>query len=244
MKTVPWIISCILFAVILYLQACPRKQPPTVSASEYEVMKKAVVDTAAYYEEIIKADDGAIGLATTRAEESDQRLRESEDKVNAKQDVIERLSEQIKEAKKEPPNASFIPVSPNYISGCDSLVFTTGMQRILINQQKKDYTNLVAAKDQEIATRDKKLQDQANFNASLKNQLDNCLAKFKAKDSAKVKNQWFGEIGLLGNPAQPIGGGEIGITLIDKRGVMYGAKAQLSAGQLWYGVKTGIKLFQ
>lgn len=244
MKTVPWIISCILFAVILYLQACPRKQPPTVSASEYEVMKKAVVDTAAYYEEIIKADDGAIGLATTRAEEADQRLRQSEDKVTTSQDIIERLNEQIKEAKKEPPNASFIPVSPNYINGCDSLVFVTGAQRIQINQQKKDYAYLVTAKDQEITTRDKKLKDQAEFNTALKVQLDNCLTKFKAKDSVKVKNQWFAEVGLMGNPATPIGGGEIGVTLINKRGVMYGAKAQLSAGRVWYGVKTGIKLFQ
>lgn len=244
MKTAPWILSCILFAVILYLQSCPRKQSATVPASQYEAMKKAVVDTAAYYEEIIKADDDAIGLATTMAEEAGQRLRQSEDKVTASQDVIERLNEQIKEAKKEPPNSSFVPVSPNYINGCDSLVFVTGLQRIQINQQKKNYADLVTAKDQEIATRDRKLKDQANFNATLKGQLDNCLTKFKAKDSTKVKNQWFTEVGLMGNPATPIGGGEIGITLINKRGVMYGVKGQIMAGQAWYGVKTGIKLFQ
>ena len=244
MKTAPWILSCILFAVILYLQACPRKQSATVPATEYEAMKKAVVDTAAYYEDIIKADDAAIDLATVKAEEQGQRARESEDKLFASQDVIDRLSQQIKEAKKDPPNASFKPVSPNYIIGCDSLVFATGLQRILINQQKKEYANLVTAKDQEIATRDKKLQDQARFNASLKGQLDNCLTKFKSKDSAKVKNQWYAEIGLMGNPSQPIGGGEIGITLINKRGVMYGVKAQLSSDRVWYGFKTGFKLFQ
>lgn len=244
MKTAPWILSCILFAVILYLQACPRKQSATVPQSQYDAMKKAVVDTAAYYEEILKADDDAIGLATTMAEEVDQRLRQSEDKVTASQDIIERLNEQIKEAKKEPPNASFTPVSPNYISGCDSLVFTTGLQRVQINQQRKYYANLVTAKDQEIASRDKKLKDQADFNASLKGQLDNCLAKFKAKDSVKVKNQWFAEVGLMGNPTTLIGGGEIGITLINKRGVMYGVKGQIMAGHAWYGVKTGIKLFQ
>lgn len=244
MKTAPWILSCILFAIIIYLQACPHRQSTTVPASEYEAMKKVVVDTAAYYEEIIKADDDAIGLATTMAEEADQRLRLSEDKVTTSQDIIDRLNEQIKEAKKEPPNVSFVPVSPNYINGCDSLVFVTGIQRIQINQQKKDYANLITAKDQEIATRDKKLKNQADFNASLKGQLDNCLAKFKAKDSVKVKNQWFAEVGLMGNPTTLIGGGEIGITLINKRGVMYGVKGQIMAGHAWYGVKTGIKLFQ
>lgn len=244
MKTVPWILSCILFAVILLQQACPGKQSGTVPQSQYEAMKKAVTDTVSYYEEIIKSDDDAIGLATTRAEEADQRARESEDKASASQDVIDRLNQQIKEAKKEPPNASFIPVSPNYISGCDSLVFLTGSQRLFINQLKKDNAGLVAAKDQEIATRDKKLQDQTSFNLSMKAQLANCLAKYKVKDSTKVKNQWFGEIGLMGSPSQPIGGGEIGITLINKQGVMYGVKAQLQGGEVWYGAKTGIKLFQ
>lgn len=243
MKTAPWILCCILFAVILLQQACPRKFG-TVPKRDYETMKKAVVDTANYYEEIIKADDDAIGLATTRAEEADRQARQSEDKLFASQDVIDRLNEQIKEAKKEPPNTSFVPVSPNYINGCDSLVYITGVQRIQLNQQKKDYVYLVVTKDQEIATRDKKLKDQADFNTSMKAQLANCLAKYKTKDSAKVKNQWFGEIGLMGNPVNPVGGGEIGITLINKRGVMYGVKAQLSAGQVWYGVKTGFQLFK
>jgi hypothetical protein len=244
MKTAPWIFCCILFAVILLQQACPRKQLTTVPKSEYEAMKKAVVDTASYYEEIIKADDAAIDLATVQAEESALRARESEDKMTESQNVIDRLNAKIEAAKKEPPNTSFIPVSPNYINGCDSLVFATGLQRIIINQQKKDHAGLVTAKDQEIATRDKKLKDQASFNASLNVQLNNCLAKFKVKDSAKVKNQWFGEIGLMGNQVNPIGGGEIGITLINKRGVMYGVKGQILAGQAWVGIKTGFKLFQ
>jgi hypothetical protein len=233
-----------LFAVILFQQACPRKQSGVVPISQYEAMKKTMVDTVAYYEEIIKADDDAIGLATVRAEEADQRLRLSEDKITASQDVIDRLNEQIKEAKKEHPNTSFIPVSPNYINGCDSLVLVTGIQRIQLNQYKKDNATLATTKGMEIATRDKKLKDQADFNASLKAQLTDCLAKFKEKDIAKLRNQWLGEVGLMGNPVNPIGGGEIGLTLINKKGVMYGVKAQLSAGQVWYGVKTGFKLFQ
>lgn len=207
-------------------------------------MKKALTDTANYYEDIIKADDAAIELATVKAEESDQRTRETEDKLNASLADNARLVAKIDAGKKEKPDSSFIPVSPRYIDGCDSLALISGGQDLLISKYKKDNAGLKAAKEQEIATRDRKLQDQAGFNASLSKQLDDCLAKYKEKDSAIIKNQWFGEIGLIGNASQPIGGGEIGITLINKKGVMYGVKAQLSAGQLWYGAKTGFKLFQ
>ena len=244
MKQAPWILCCILFAVLLYLQACPRKQPATVPKSEYDAMKKAVTDTAHYYEEIIKADDAAIDLATMRAEESDQRARESEDKLTTSQADNARLIAKINAGKKEKPDSSFVAVSPMYIEGCDSLALVSGAQDLLINKYKKDNADLKAAKEHGIATRDKKIQDQARFNASLDKQLADCLAKYKEKDSVKVKNQWFGEIGLMGNPIQLIGGGEVGITLINKKGVMYGVKAQLSAGQLWYGAKTGFRLFQ
>lgn len=244
MKQAPWILSCVLFAVILLQQACPRKQKGTVPQSEYDAMVKSKVDTVKYFNEIIKADDAAIDLATTMAEESDQRARESEDKLTDAQKVIDRQNTKIDAARKEQANASFIPVSARYIDGCDSLQLVSQWQGTLINKYKQDNSILKAAKEQEIATRDKKLQDQANFNASMKSQLANCLAKYKEKDSVKVKNQWFGEIGLLGNRSQIVGGGEIGITLINKKGVMYGAKAQLLAGQMWYGAKTGIQLFK
>jgi hypothetical protein len=244
MKTVPWIICCVLFAVILLQQACPRKQPNTVSQSDYDAMVKSKEDTVKYFNEIIKADDAAIDMATAHAEQSAQRARESEDKLTEAQSIIDRQNEKINAARKEQVNGSFIPVSPNYIEGCDSLQLLTSWQGSLINKHKQDNVMLKAANEHQVASMNKKLQDQQEFNASMKSQINNCLAKFKAKDSAKVKNQWFGEIGLMGNPTQPIGGGEIGLTLINKRGVLYGVKAQLSAGQIWYGAKTGFKLFR
>jgi hypothetical protein len=245
MKQAPWILCCLLFAVILYMQMCKSKPVDVVPKSAYEAMKKAVNDTAAYYEEIIKADDDAIGLAATRAEESDQRARKSEAKVTESQNIIARLNAKIEAAKKEQPNSTFIPVSPNYIDGCDSLQWVTIKQRILIDQHKLDDSALATAKAREIAVRDKKINDQQNFNTSLKRQLDSCQDKVKEKESqVKVKNQWYGEIGLKGNRLHPIGGGEIRITLINKKGVLYGAKTELVAGEVWFGLNTGIKLFQ
>lgn len=241
-NTGPWILCALLFAVILYLQMCKSK--PVAPKKDYEAMKKATEDTVKYYEQILLADSSAIVMAIAHAEESADRAKESEDKVTQSQDIIARLNAKIDAAKKEKPDGTFIPVSPRYINGCDSVRLVSEYQGIQINKYKKDNASLAKAREEEIAARDNKLIDQQNLYLSIKKQLDTCQLKVKDKESVKVKNQWFGEIGLLGNEANPIGGGEAGITLINKRGVMYGVKGQLVGGRVWYGVKTGVRLFR
>lgn len=241
--TGPLLLCAILFGVILYLQMCKSK-PAASPKSDYDAMKKVTEDTIKYYEQILLADSSAIELAIDRAEKSAEQVKESEGKVTQSQDVIARLNAKIDAAKKEKPDGTFIPVSPRYIDGCDSVRLVSEFQGILINKHKKDNAALAKSKEEEIAARDQKLIDQQNFNISLRNQLDICQLKVKDKETVKVKNQWYGEVGLLGNQVNPIGGGEAGITLINKRGVMYGVKGQLVGGQVWYGIKTGVKLFK
>ena len=239
----PWILCALLFAVLLYTQMCKSK-PTTVAKSDYEALVKSKEDTIKYFSEIIKADDAAINTATAHAEQSADKAKESEARLTESQGVIARLNAKINAGRKEKPDGSFVAVSPRYIDGCDSLQLQSEYQDIQINRLKKDNAGLVVAKDQEIATRDNKLIDQENFNIALRNQLDMCLLKVKDKEQVKAKNQWYGEVGLLGNQVNPIGGGEAGITLINKRGVMYGVKGQLVGGRVWYGVKTGVRLFR
>lgn len=245
MKQAPWILCTILFAVILYLQMCKTKSD-TVPKSVADAMAKATRDTVKHYEEIIKADDAAIESATAHAVQSAEKAIESENKVTAYQNTIDRLNAKIDAARKEKPNDRFIPMSPGYIDGCDSLQLTSISQGFQIKQLKKDNAGLIAAKAQEIAKRDNKLSNQQKFNTALQKQLDTCLitVKEKEKEQGKVKNQWFGVVGLTGNQVNPLGGGEVGIMLINKKGVMYGVKGEILAGQVWYGVKTGVRLFR
>lgn len=225
---------------------CKRNAPAdTVHKSDYEAQKQATKDTVKYFNEIIKADDAAIELAVGNAEQSADRARQSEDKVTESQVVIARLNQKIDAAKKENPDGSWIAVSPRFIDGCDSLQLTTKLQDGQINTLKKDNDSLVASKQKEIDIRDKALANRMNFNSALQKQLDTCQGKLKENEQpVKIKNQWYGEVGLMGNQVNPIGGGEAGITLINKKGVMYGVKAQALNGQVWYGVKTGFRLFK
>jgi peptidoglycan hydrolase CwlO-like protein len=244
MKQAPWILSCILFGVILYMQTCKTK-PVTVPKSEYDALVKSKEDTVKHFNAIIKADDAAIEAAKTHAVQSAERAIRSEAKVTEGQSEIKRLNAKIDAGRKEKPDSSFVAVSPRYVEGCDSLSLISGIQDIRVDMYKKDNADLKAAKEQEIAARDKKLKDQKDFNDALQKQLDSCQDKVKEKEkSAKVKNQWYGIVGITGNKLNPIAGGEGGITLINKKGVLYGIKGELLAGQLWVGVKTGVRLFR
>lgn len=244
MKQAPWILCTIFFVVILYLVTCKTKQA-TVPKSDYDAMVKATADTVKHYEEIIKADDAAIVTATAHAVQSAERAIESEAKVTEGQTIIARLNAKLNAARSQKPDSSFVTVSPEYVIGCDSLQLQSEYQDIQINRMKKDNAVLVVAKEQEIATRDNKLIDQQNFNTALQNQLDSCQDKVKEKESSvKAKNQWFGVVGLTGNQTNLLGGGEAGIILINKKGVLYGVKGEIVGGRLWYGVKTGVRLFR
>lgn len=243
MKQAPWILCAILFVVLLYQLTCRTKRE-TVPKSEYEAMVKQKEDTVKYYDEVIKADDAAIVTATAHAVESAEQAAESEAKVAESQDVIKRLNAKIDAAKKEKPSDRFIPMSPGYIEGCDSLQLATEYQDIQINKHKRDNAALKADKEREIATRDTALANRAKFNLAIQKQLDTCHAKVKEKETAKVKNQWFGVVGLTGNKINPLGGGEAGIMVINGKGVLYGVKGEILAGQLWVGVKTGVRLFK
>lgn len=244
MKQAPWILCVILFAVLLYQLTCNTKSD-TVPKSVYDAMVKTTEDTVKHYEEIIKADDAAIVTATALAVQSAERAIESEAKVTESQGIIARLNAKINAARNQKPDSYFVTVSPEYVIGCDSLQLVSEHQGLQINWLKRDYAGLVVSKQKEIHVRDTALVNRTKFNAALRKQLDTCQAKVKEKEQpVKLKNQWYGVVGLTGNEANPLGGGEAGIIMINKKGVLYGIKGEIVGGRVWYGVKTGVRLFK
>lgn len=243
MNKAPWILCAIFFVVILYLMTCKIKTY-TVPKSDYDALVKATTDTVKHYEEIIKADDAAIVTATAHAVQSAERAIESEAKVTEGQSIIARLNAKLNAARNQRPDSSFVTVSPEYVIGCDSLQLVAEHQGLQINWLKRDYAVLVASKQKEIHVRDTALANRTKFNYALRKQLDTCQLKVKEKENVKVKNQWYGVVGLTGNKTNPLGGGEAGIIMINKKGVLYGIKGEIVGGRLWYGVKTGVRLFK
>lgn len=239
----PWILCTIVFALLLYQLTCNTKSD-AVPKSVYDALVKTTADTVKHYEEITKADDAAIETATTHAVQSAERAIESEAKVTESQNEIKRLNAKINAARKEKQDSSFVAVSPRYINGCDSLQLVSEHQGLQIGWLKRDYAGLVVSKKKEIEARDTALANRTKFNHALQKQLTTCLLTVKEKENVKVKNQWYGVVGLTGNEANPLGGGEAGIILINKKGVLYGIKGEIVGGRVWYGVKTGVRLFK
>lgn len=244
MNKAPWILCALFFVVILYLVTCKTKTA-TVPKSDYDALVKTTADTVKHYEEIIKADDAAIVTATAHAVQSAERAIESEAKVTEGQSIIARLNAKLNAARNQKPDSSFVTVSPEYVIGCDSLQLASEHQNLQINWLKRDYAGLVVSKQKEIEARDTALVNRTKFNHALRKQLDTCQAKIKQKEEpVKLKNQWYGVVGLTGNQTNLLGGGEAGIIMINKKGVLYGIKGEIVSGRVWYGVKTGVRLFK
>jgi hypothetical protein len=245
MKITGWIFALILFIAVLYLQLCRTKSAgDVVPKSDYEALKKKTDDTVHYFNELLMADSAHMENATALAIQANEKAEQSEAKLTESQSLVQRLNNKIMAAKKEKPDSAFIAVSPNYIDGCDSLQLASEYQDRQIDTYKQEKKELIQAKQAEIATRDKTIKDQKQFNAALQKQLDTCQLKVKEKEEPiKKKAEFYGGVGMLGNKTNPIGGGEVGFALKTKKDKIYEIKYIQTNKDWWAGVKTFFKIF-
>lgn len=236
------ILLVIAFIFILWQNAC-NKGGNHVPQSRYDSLANAYNITVLKHADIEKSDSAAIENATVIAMQNYDNWQQSEKKVDAKQNTIERLTFKIAEAKKEKPDSSWVQVSPRYIDGCDSLRLANIAQRQTIGNYEKDGAELVSSMTAEIKAKDSALQHQKDFNKKFQSQLDACMEQLKTcEKESKPRVAGYGEFGLMGNKANPLAGGEAGFSLITKKGQMYGVKGQV-VGNTWYaGIKTGFKI--
>lgn len=173
-----------------------------------------------------------------------QRLNRSEILLYQSQGTINRLTIKLQQAKEQPFDSSFIYVSPDYITACDSLGVVAGNQDKLLAEAKDDMTSLIDLMNYEINIRDSAIardtaaynELRADFNAQT--HFFNLAIK-KAKPRTKV----YAGVSALGNNVNPFGGGEVSGMLVNKKDQAF----ELGAGFMganWYaraGVKFKIK---
>jgi regulatory protein YycI of two-component signal transduction system YycFG len=243
MKITGWIAAFILFLIILGMQLCANKKlSEGVTKADYNAMVKAKNDTIKYHKDIIKADSAAINkahMATAEQVEKSELYRRS---LAESQNQVQRLADKVAAAKKEKPDASWVAVSPNYVTGCDSLRLVAIDQNTKIDQVQQENKKTVELMDYEISLRDTALQHRDAFNRALLNQLDSCHAKVKVAVNQN-RTELYGGVGLLGNKTSPIGGGEGGLLLKTKKDKLYEAKYIITNRDWWVGGKVYFKIF-
>lgn len=229
-------ILLVIALVIIFLQNLCRKPAPAdaITKAAYDSLQARIKDTARYYQERLKGDSIAIADATAHTMQQRDRFDESQEKLNASQVIIHRLVAKIEGAKVEPKDSTFIPVSPHYIAGCDSLKDQARAQQEKIDQQQEDGLKLTELMTYEIAIRDSSLNAQKEFTRKFYNQLEDCMKQLHTKVNQKQRNQVYAGIGLFGNMINPLAGGQVNVSLKTRNNMIYEVTGA-TVGNVWYG---------
>lgn len=224
--------------VIIGLLLCKPRRTDTVSKAQYDALEQKVKDTANYYEEMLKADSAAINNAEQATADQRERLIVAQGALSGAQVTINRLTEQVRSAKAEPKDNTWIEVSPNYVKGCDSLADHIADIGKMVDEYEEQSTELVKLMSYEVSIRDSVLNNEREFNAKFRAQLDNCMVQLKGKVDAKQRVQIYAGLGVLGNKINPIGGAQVNLGLRARNMQMYEVTGMM-VGNTWYaGVGT------
>lgn len=239
-KAHPWVIfSLILMAVVIGLLLCTPARKDTIGQAKYDALAQKVKDTARYYEDVIRSKDSIrINEAAIATADQREKLSTYQQALTGAQSTINRLTAQVRAAKAEPKDNTWVEVSPNYVKGCDSLTDHIADLGKMVDDYEQESAELMKLLSYEVSIRDSVLNNEREFNAKFRAQLDNCMLQLKGKVDAKQRVQIYAGMGVLGNQINPIGGAQVNLGLRARNSQMYEVTGMM-VGNTWYaGVGT------
>lgn len=234
MKSALGILLVIAIIIILLQQLCKPPVKDTVGRAQYAALEQRMKDTTKYYEELLKADSAAINEAHQAAADQYEKSEVYRRAVNDKQTTIDRLVAKVEAGKNEKQDSSWVKVSPTYKEACDSLpaeIVELKKRNLAFQEQNSEAHRLLLY---ETGVRDSALDDCHEFNLKFKSQLDDCMRQLKGKVNVKQRVQLYAGIGLFGNRINPLGGGQVNVSLRARNGQMYEISGA-TIGNTWYG---------
>jgi hypothetical protein len=239
MKNALGILLVIAIVIIFVQNLCRKPLPPNPAAkAAYEELKKRFDDTTHHLGQALKEERERRENDSVARLQLQSQFNQSQNKLNASQVTIYRLIAKVEGAKLEPRDSTFIPVSPHYISGCDSLKDQARLQQEKIDQQQEDGVKFTEHMMAEIAWRDSAIEAKNEFNRKFSNQLEDCMTQLHAKVNQKQRNQVYAGIGIFGNKINPLAGGQVNVSLRTRNSQIYEVTGA-TVGNTWYaGVGT------
>jgi peptidoglycan hydrolase CwlO-like protein len=237
-KAHPWVLfSLILMGVIIFLLLCTPARKPLEDPA-HKALIKAKDDTLAAYKSMRARDSVAIDHAGQVTADQEEKLTVYKYALTDAQTTINRLAAKVKGAKAEPKDNTWVEVSPNYVKGCDSLADQVTGLNTRISEYEQESAELVKLMSYEVSLRDSVLNNEREFNAKFRAQLDNCMMQLKGKVDAKQRAQLYAGMGLIGNKVNPLGGAQVNLGLRARNSQMYEVTGMV-VGNTWYaGVGT------
>lgn len=228
-------ILLVIALIIIFLQnICKPPVRDSVSKAQYDAMVKAKNDTLEQYRRTVATDSIKINEAGQATADQAERTEVAENALNEAQAVINRLRAKVIGAKLEKPDSSWAWVSPYYIDACDSLTEQVGNLNNKIDDAQEANTELNKLLHYEISVRDSALNNQKEFTKKFYDQLEKCMTQLKEKVAKKQPVQLYAGIGMLGNKINPIGGGQVNVSLRARNSQIYEITGAM-VGNTWYG---------
>jgi septal ring factor EnvC (AmiA/AmiB activator) len=243
MRATPWILFFLAVIALCIIGLCNKAdEARAVPKGQYDALQKQMNDSVESYHKFKLQAATAVNYATERAIKAEAQSKKSQMQVQKSNNTISRLLAKIDSAEKEKPDSRWVPVSPRYKDGCDSLRKENVNLNALINQYEQDNQAHVDALAYETHLRDSLLERERQFNVQFQKKLNDCIAL--GKQCAKERQphiQVYGGIAAWGNQINPLGGGEINISLKTKNDQIYEAKGAYILNTWWVGAGTKFK---
>lgn len=227
------ILGTIVLGVIVIVQICKPAAKPT-NDPKYEALIKAKDDTIAMYRQMRIKDSIAVNEAGQATADQQERTDLYQRSLTQAQATINRLKAKVDGAKLEPRDETFVSVSPHYVEGCDSLSKQVTVLNNTIDEYEEQSAELVKLMSYEVSLRDSMLNNEREFNSKFQSQLNNCMTQLSAKSTAKQPTQLYFGIGMLGNKINPIGGGQVNVSLRARNSQIFEVTGAM-VGNTWYG---------
>jgi hypothetical protein len=205
---------------------------------KYQTLQSRFDDTLKDYAAYRLRMDSLLNNATAIAVQAGEAAKQTEAEVNKKSQIVASLLAIIDGAEKETPNSSWIPVSPTYKWGCDSLRKVNLSLNTLVMEYERDNQAHVDAMNYEILIRDSALYKEMTFNDAFRAQLADCIGAVKDQDQKrKPKGQLYAGMAAWGYSGSLLGGGEINLGFKSRNDQFYEIKGAY-LGKWWVGVGT------
>lgn len=232
-RDICWV--AVVALIMLFLSKCHRDERDDLSGKVAAIKSKLTQDSLTHTAEKFLwegklLDEQIKGHAALReAEAANSKLLFSEK-------VISRLSAAIKSAKLLPFDTSFVTVSPEYVSYCDSIANESESLMIDLDRYKNSNAAILTGKAVELSIKDSIIKTERNLNSQYRSRyadLEVICSKVMSQDKAKAQVFLGAEIlGTQNTIFQSVGGV---ISLKTRRNKLWQISSGLQSNGQIYG---------
>lgn len=195
-RDIVWI--AIIALVVVFLSKCHRDATNKLRVAAEEITRKALATDSAHAFQQTKSNE-RLRIAELWAQTAAQDARLADERLRDAIKINSRLAAAVKASKDFPIDTSFVEVSPEYVSYCDSLAVNSENLDKAIETSRINAGLIAIAKDSVINTLKETISSERDFSAECRKEFT-ALQHFysKSEKAAAPRRQIYAGAELIG----------------------------------------------